>query len=173
MKKWGQKQTGFTIVELLIVIVVIAILAAVSVVAYNGIQTRARNSQLFSGVTAYTKAITQYQAINSSLPTTSGCLGAGYPANECWNGVSGTVTVTSALDTQLAEFVPSKPTLVTSLPVFDSQGSRRGGLVYLANYPSAGRGALRFYLEGSNQNCTVAGYSGSNELLLTSCEKFF
>ncbi len=36
--------TGFTIVELLIVIVVIAILAAISIVAYNGIQGRARAS---------------------------------------------------------------------------------------------------------------------------------
>lgn len=36
--------SGFTIVELLIVIVVIAILAAISVVAYNGIQTRARDA---------------------------------------------------------------------------------------------------------------------------------
>lgn len=38
----GRKQTGFTIVELLIVIVVIGILAAITIVAYNGIQERAR-----------------------------------------------------------------------------------------------------------------------------------
>lgn len=36
------KQTGFTIVELLIVIVVIGVLAAITIVAYNGIQDRAR-----------------------------------------------------------------------------------------------------------------------------------
>lgn len=37
------KQAGFTIVELLIVIVVIGILASITVVAYNGITERARN----------------------------------------------------------------------------------------------------------------------------------
>jgi prepilin-type N-terminal cleavage/methylation domain-containing protein len=40
----NRKQYGFTIVELLIVIVVIGILAAISVVAYNGVQTRAKAS---------------------------------------------------------------------------------------------------------------------------------
>ena len=40
----SKHQSGFTIVELLIVIVVIAILAALSIVAYRGIQDRANNS---------------------------------------------------------------------------------------------------------------------------------
>lgn len=42
------KQKGFTIVEVLIVIVVIGILAAITVVAYNGIQTRAKASAVAS-----------------------------------------------------------------------------------------------------------------------------
>ena len=49
--KTGQK--GFTIVELLIVVVVIAILAAITIVSYNGIQTRAvasKNSSIASQV---------------------------------------------------------------------------------------------------------------------------
>jgi len=40
--KLSRYSDGFTIVELLIVIVVIAILASISVVAYNGIQQRSR-----------------------------------------------------------------------------------------------------------------------------------
>ena len=46
----GRIQTGFTIVELLIVIVVIAILAAISIVAYNGIQERAKGATIASDV---------------------------------------------------------------------------------------------------------------------------
>lgn len=40
----SHKVSGFTIVELLIVVVVIAILAAITIVAYNGIQNRAKDS---------------------------------------------------------------------------------------------------------------------------------
>lgn len=52
-----KKQTGFTIVELLIVIVIIGILAAITVVAYNGIQQRAKNQQASSDLANLAKAI--------------------------------------------------------------------------------------------------------------------
>ena len=50
------KPRGFTIVELLIVIVVIAILAAISVVAYNGIQQRATASAIINDAKSLDKA---------------------------------------------------------------------------------------------------------------------
>lgn len=40
--------SGFTIVELLIVVVITAILAAISVVAYNGVQSRTHLARLSS-----------------------------------------------------------------------------------------------------------------------------
>lgn len=48
--------SGFTIVELLIVIVVIAILAAIVIVAYNGVQQRAQTSAIASGFESISKA---------------------------------------------------------------------------------------------------------------------
>lgn len=65
-----QKQAGFTIVELLIVIVVIAILAAVTVVAYNGIQQRASFSKMRSELLSINKAIQLYYADNGAYPIT-------------------------------------------------------------------------------------------------------
>lgn len=67
MKKWAAKQTrsGFTIVELLIVVVVIAILAAITIVAYNGIQNRAKESALQSAVAQAGKKVAAYGVQNS------------------------------------------------------------------------------------------------------------
>jgi prepilin-type N-terminal cleavage/methylation domain-containing protein len=59
-----QKQPGFTIVELLIVIVVIGILAAITIVAYNGIQERARAGSLSSALSQAAKKIAVWQVDN-------------------------------------------------------------------------------------------------------------
>ena len=61
---------GFTLVELLIVIVIIAILAAITIVAYNGIQGRARAASATSDLTNIAKQIESYNVINGAYPTT-------------------------------------------------------------------------------------------------------
>lgn len=61
------KSKGFTIVELLIVIVVIAILASISVVAYNGIQKRAKDSQRKSDVAEIIKLLSIRKVDRSTL----------------------------------------------------------------------------------------------------------
>lgn len=60
----NSQQRGFTIVELLIVIVIIAILAAITVVAYNGITQRAQQSAAQSLANQALKAISVYAATN-------------------------------------------------------------------------------------------------------------
>ncbi|MNH49927.1 Type II secretion system protein G precursor [compost metagenome] len=79
---WVQKEKGFTIVELLIVIVIIGILAAITIVAYNGIQNRANNNARYSELKAWVKHFELYKAQEGAYPsmTVGGyCLGTGFP----------------------------------------------------------------------------------------------
>lgn len=69
MKK---RSTGFTIVELLIVIVVVGILAAITVVAYNTVQSRARDNVRKADIANLAKGIEQYYAVNGHYPMSSG-----------------------------------------------------------------------------------------------------
>ena len=67
-----QSTIGFTIVELLIVIVVIAILASVSVVAYTGIQNRASDSAVKSDLRNLAMIIQQKYAVTGEYPSGGG-----------------------------------------------------------------------------------------------------
>lgn len=64
-----QPTRGFTIVELLIVIVVIAILAAITIVAYNGISSKAKTSAGQALTSNMAKKIHTYYTINGAYPT--------------------------------------------------------------------------------------------------------
>lgn len=66
-----KRQTGFTIVELLIVIVVIAILAAITIVAYNGIQNRANNSAVITDIRNMNTKVMEAKVLNSGVPPTA------------------------------------------------------------------------------------------------------
>ena len=69
---WAKKiNSGFTIVELLIVIVIIAILAAISIVAYNGIQNRANNTTIETDMTNTAKKIELFKIDKSNYPLPS------------------------------------------------------------------------------------------------------
>lgn len=63
-----QFKSGFTIVELLIVIVVIGILAAITIVAYNSIQTKARTNAVTADLRSIEKAMLLYRADYGKLP---------------------------------------------------------------------------------------------------------
>lgn len=74
-------KSGFTIVELLIVIVVIGILAAITIVSYNGIQTRAQNTQRINELKTWQKIFEAYRAQEGQYPAMADggyCLGVGF-----------------------------------------------------------------------------------------------
>ncbi len=64
-----QRKQGFTIVELLIVIVVIGILAGLVITTYSGIQQRARNTERQTDLKAVQGQLEAYFAQNGRYPT--------------------------------------------------------------------------------------------------------
>lgn len=61
---------GFTIVELLVVIIIIGILGSITVVAYNGVQQRAAQSAALADLSTNLKKVQLYQVVNTSAPPT-------------------------------------------------------------------------------------------------------
>lgn len=64
----NQSERGFTIVELLIVVVVIAILAAITIVSYNGITNRANQSAAKSVAANVQKKVELYNSEEGRYP---------------------------------------------------------------------------------------------------------
>lgn len=64
-----RKQSGFTIVELLIVIIVIGILAGLVLVTFTGVQQKARNTERQTDIKAVASHLETYNAANGLYPT--------------------------------------------------------------------------------------------------------
>lgn len=174
---------GFTVVELLIVIVVIAILAAITIVAYTGIQTRTQNIRTIANVRAYLDALETYHAIKGSYPPADGegtdeiamvCLGKGYK-----NGTCGVVTDTDVYESTSLESAfadiggPSGFAAVSDLSVEIDTGEKFTGAAYgIDNWWEGGRArTVQWVLQGENQDCVVPGsYVWNVSLGNTACE---
>lgn len=117
--------SGFTIVELIIVIVVIGILAAITIVSYGRIQTRAYNTQVISGVSSYLKLIEVYQTFEGRYPPTSRenagkriamtCLGTGYKDGYCGSITGTEVYEDSVFKTELDKVGNGGPVATSKL----------------------------------------------------------
>jgi prepilin-type N-terminal cleavage/methylation domain-containing protein len=72
--RFKEKESGFTIVELLVVIVVIAILAAITIISYAGVTARANTSSGQSAANAFIQKAEAYNADQGSYPATTSLL---------------------------------------------------------------------------------------------------
>lgn len=167
------RQRGFTIVELLIVIVIIGILAAIVIVAYNGIQAKARNSQTASVVQTYRKALIAYAVDhNNQYPigvTGVNCLGTGYPdlgsgspPRDCQGGTESPLYTTNPnLDNALKPYIGNKQ-LTPSLTQIHSGGNEviKIGVKYLNQSLYQLQGSphawwLEYVIEGKPNKCPI------------------
>ena len=83
------KRIGFTVVELSIVIVVIAILATITIVSYNGVQRRAQVASVMDGLNKVERSF-QLWALNENMRTwpLDPITGGGVPLQDMINSTS-------------------------------------------------------------------------------------
>lgn len=131
-----RKSPGFTIVELLIVIVVIGVLAAIVIVAYNGVTQSAKTAKTLSAVDSWAKAIQMYRAATGNFPTQQSCLGSSttYPDTGigpyCWDITYWDVKANFL--SQLAPYIGSHPEPdVTNIGTADY--NRRGAFYHIVS----------------------------------------
>lgn len=117
---------GFTLVELLIVIVVIGILAAITLVAYNGITSRANDS-------SEKAAVSQFQQLLEMYNTENGM----YPAICSADGIGCVITTPTATETSLLSVYASP------LPSFPE------AIQYVRQSGGVGYGLLMSYNSGT------------------------
>lgn len=159
-----KRTSGFTIVELLIVIVVIGILAAITIVAFNGIQARANNTKTVSAVSSWVKALKMYKIDHGNYPTINACLGDTNTYTDESNGVcwgvdtSTTWQVKPTLAATLSEHMSTSPE-PSSQNINTTADVRRGAMYY---YSSPGGEEIRVSIIGITSINDCPSISGLN-----------
>lgn len=176
-------RSGFTIVEVIVVTVVISILATITVVAYNGMQDRAYMSQLRSTVETYTKVLKMYWVDHGEFPnygnTWGTCLGKvsdypaenGFPVGACTYETNGNYTniASDAFYNSLSGYLKS-PLPSGKIRTASEGDVHYRGIYYEHQNNPTGSGypdwAYLEYISQGNYNCGDADYtrydSGSN-----------
>lgn len=112
---------GYTVVELLVVIVVIAVLATLSIVAFDGAQARAQFSVSKSNMESIKKLIEMYYIDNGRYPSSWACVDANDETNYMntwcgWDQGQGD----SFIPGLVPKYASKLPTLDRSRPQADS-----------------------------------------------------
>lgn len=153
MKSFDKKMVvnrGFTIVELLIVIVVIGILAAIVIVAFNGVQNRANVAAVQSDLKNFGQKASAFYAENGTYPTSSQLASLGWKVskNSYQQGNGGNALYCGISSGSNARFTIAARTTNNTAFTYSSDGG-------MASYTGAWTGAW-------GTDCPLLGYATSD-----------
>lgn len=157
---------GFTVVELLIVIVVVAILAAITIVGYNGVQDRARKNAAMAELKAVSNKLETYYSANAGYPANLAAVGVAdaggktYQYTRTGTGINSTYGLTIMIDGQQ----PHSSDSDDQVPVEGPYDGHSGGTTYC---PDDGHVAINGYFCNGTVNSTASLHSPVVKLLST------
>ena len=159
MKSQQQIQSGFTLLELLVVITIIGILALIVLAALSDARMKARNARRVAEVKQYITAIEfAYDKYGSyaddGIANKHVCLG-NYDDNLCWDAVISNQHGVAAV-IQIQEFIPGFP------PVEKVDGY---GLLYTTVDTTGSDYWIRYHLEGTSA-CPTAGPNSCKDCVI-------
>lgn len=134
----------------MIVIVVIAILAAITIVSFNGIQQRANNTKTVTAAKEGLKLLQAFKAINGEYPSGSymyACIGE-YPDDVCQEFTTGVDEVN-----EQTEFKTSIATVGTMPQPHVKMAGVGSGRVASGVFYRVAAQQIVYYLEGEGQAC--------------------
>ncbi len=162
----ASRHRGFTIVELLIVIVVIGILAAITIVAYNGITQKANQASAQTAAEQAAKKVLSYMALNSDqVPVDLATAGVTANGNATYqysstSGSQQTFCLTATVSTASYYIDNQSHTTPTSGACAGHAPAGATLVINLATNPKLDNDTLGWYATGSVSGTSRAAITG-------------